>query len=80
MADVDWDDPCAALVALRPVYFRLMSGAVVEEVKHKGKTVRYSAANLRALGREIARLESACAARTGARPPRHAIRFGGVLK
>lgn len=80
MADpVDWSDPCAALAALRPVYYALLSGSQAETVEFANaqgaaRRVTYTKVNLAALATEIGRLDGLCAAKTtGSRPRRHAI-------
>jgi len=81
MADtIDWDDPCAALAALRAAQRTLALGGAVAEVTHRGKTVKYAKSDGPGLGRETARLEGECAASIGqtVRPVRFAIRAGGV--
>lgn len=78
-AETDWGDPCAALAALRPAYYALVSGRQVQTLTHNGKTVTYARADIPRLANEIARLESACAAQTSgaaARPRRFAITAG----
>ena len=80
MADlVDWVDPCAALAALRQVYYALLSGSQAETVEFANahgaaRRVTYTKVNLAALASEIGRLDAACRARSPtARPRRHAI-------
>ncbi len=76
---IDWDDPCAALGALREAQRKLATGGVAE-VTHRGKTVKYAKGDSHWLAREIARLTDECAASLGSpvRPTRFAIRAGGV--
>lgn len=77
---VDWEDPCAALAALRAARRSLSMGGAVAEVTHRGKTVKYAKGDSGWLDREIERLTPLCAASLGqtVRPTRFAIRAGGV--
>lgn len=77
---VDHTDPCAALDALRPIYYALLGGTQAQEVEFRSgngsaRRVLYSTANIDALKAEMARLESQCAARSGRRR-QHAIIAG----
>lgn len=77
---VDTADPCAMVTALDAVRLRLIAGESVAETQIKsavtGEMVRFQAADLAALEREIARYRDLCAAASGQRPSRRAIRAG----
>lgn len=82
MPDIDYSDPCAVLEKLRPIYYKLLGGEKEEEFEFASgngqrRRVRYTAANLGELKKEITRLEAACAKKRGERPRRHAIVPGG---
>lgn len=67
-------DPCARLAALREARDQVMTGgAVVEAEFEQGngtrRRVKYSAANLDLLSREIIAASDACAALSGGRRP-----------
>lgn len=77
MSDTDWSDPCAALAALEPAYYALISGQQVAELRHNGKIIVNHKTNPDVLGREIARLRRACDAANGLQRGRQfAIRAG----
>lgn len=70
-------DPCAALTALRPVYFDLLLNPAVKVVKFRDRTVEYGGSNLKEIAALMAQLESDCAAKTGKTARRFAITAGG---
>jgi hypothetical protein len=77
VSTVDWTDPCAALAALRPAYYALISGEQVAELRHNGKVIVNHKTKAETLAAEIAKLEIACAASKGEqRGKRFAIRAG----
>lgn len=69
-------DPCATLLLLRPAYMKLLLEGTVQEITFRDRTVRYAKADLSGWRALIARLESECAAKTGAGRPRFAIKAG----
>lgn len=80
MADIwdtlDYDNPCAVLAVLRPIYYRLRSGQRVVEVQHQDTRTRFDQTSLKDLGEQIAQLTLECqAAQTGV-SRRHAIIAG----
>ncbi len=73
---VDWSDPCAALAALRPAYYEVLSGKGVASVQFMDRTVTYSRADLKSLLSEIRRLEGLCPSTPGGQRRRFAITAG----
>lgn len=72
----DWNDPCAALAALKPAYYQAMAGGVILEVRFGTEWTKYSPANFDKLEALILRLEASCAKAKGERPKRFAFRLG----
>lgn len=72
-------DPCARLAALREIRDRVLTGGAVTEAEFEQgngvrRRVKYTAANMDALNREIIAASDACAATRGVcRPGRFAI-------
>lgn len=71
-------DPCARATALRAVRDKLITGATAVESEQEGgngtrRRVKWTAANLTALDREISVAESACSLNGGGRPKRFAM-------
>lgn len=68
---VDQDDLCALYQALYAVKLRIMAGEQVEELSVMSpvtrETVRFSAANAKALDAELTRLAAACSLKSGMR-------------
>lgn len=79
-ATVDADSPCALAKALTAVRLKIVTGGGISEYRTQdfngGRTIRYSAANLKALDDEIARQTDLCTQSTGGRKARFAIRAG----
>lgn len=78
---IDYDDPCAVLAELKPAYYSLIRGEKAVSVRiatgnGTTKEVTYQKADVATLRGEIARLEAACAKKTG-RSRRFAIISGG---
>lgn len=69
-------DPCAALMALRPVYMRLQIEGTVQRITFRDRTTEFHAPQVKELGSLIARLEGECAAIKGRARPRQAITGG----
>ena len=80
---IDPADPCAAANALRDVYYKLIAGQAAMIVSFKGgptgveRSVTYHKADSAALVAELRRFEDLCAATTGGKPKRFAVRAGG---
>lgn len=66
-------DPCAALMALRPQYMRLMAGEAEVEIRYRDRTVKMQEADKSALASLISQLEGECNAKRGRAPRRFAI-------
>lgn len=80
MADIwdtlDYDDPCATLAVLRPVYYRLLAGQKVVELQHGDTSTRFDQTNLTQLAEQVRQLTSACKAATTGKTQRHATIAG----
>lgn len=84
MAKIDYDllfggeeyDPCAAVRALRPALMKLRAQGQVQEVKFRDRDLKFGRADADDLQALVSQLESECAAKTGKRSPRRAIRAG----
>ena len=78
---VDWTDSCARATALRAAYYELVAGGEamvrIKNGEHE-QEVRYSAASLTTLQRELRIAEAECATKNGTTPPRYAIRGGAM--
>lgn len=75
---IEQDDPCLRAKQLRAIRDDIMLGKNVAETDFEAgngtrRRVKFSAANLTMLNREIADADAACAARNGGRPRRFAI-------
>lgn len=73
--EVDWNDPCARAEALRRSYYDIVSG-LEKRVRFGDREVWYSGENLIDLKKELRLAEEQCAAKSGGRPRRYAIRAG----
>ncbi len=79
------NDPCATATALRQVYANIIAGQAGQTVTFKAgpngveRTVTYHNANATALLGLIRDYERKCAARSGSRPQRYAMRGGGRI-
>lgn len=76
---VDWTDPCARATALREAYYALVQGGETQVRVRNGEheqEVRYGAASLATLKRELAQAEAECARKNGTGGGRFAIRAG----
>ncbi len=67
-------DPCGRLLSLREIRDQIMTGQAVSEAEFEQgngtrRRVKYSAANLDLLNREIIAASDACAAQSGGRRP-----------
>lgn len=84
MADIDFDalfggeefDPCAALQALRPAYFKAQTIKEPQKVEFRERSVWFYPADFKAWGNVMRQLESECAAKRGQAAPRGAIVAG----
>ncbi|MDQ0510888.1 gpW family head-tail joining protein [Ancylobacter amanitiformis] len=77
---VEQYDPCAALVALRPAYMRLMAGGQVEKVSFRDRETWFAKSDVAEFKLLIDRLESECAEKRGCGPTRFAIRAGAPAR
>lgn len=73
---IDMRDPCALWPKLQEVYDRLLAGEQVVEARFGTDQKRWQPTDMRALAARITALKSECAAKSGGRPRRHAIRAG----
>ena len=77
---VDWTDPCARATALREAYFALVSGdreSLIRTRTGEGeREVRFQAANLDTLKRELTAAEAECKAVADGKPRRFAFTAG----
>ena len=64
---VDIEDPCAVVTALRKVELSIVTGGGVIRAKFGDDDVQFSTANMSALRDLIDRYERLCAAKTGQR-------------
>jgi hypothetical protein len=69
-------DPCAALVALRPAYMKLISGGTLARVTFRDRTTEWHKTDLNEFAALIRQLESECAAKRGRTSSRKAITAG----
>lgn len=60
-------DPCAALVALRPAYMKLLAGGTVARISFRDRTTEWHRTDLTAFTALITQLEADCAAKRGRR-------------
>lgn len=78
-------DPCGTAAALRQAYADLIGGGTALTVTHKSgpngveKSVTYNRADPNRLLMLVREWESKCAAASGARPRRFAMRTGGRI-
>lgn len=86
LGGVSVNDPCALAQKLRAVRLELIAGQGIARTEVAGRSVYFTAGNLAALEKEIARLDSECAAASGTtlKPSttprtRRAIRFNPYL-
>jgi hypothetical protein len=75
---IEQDDPCERAKQLKVIRDKLITGQGVAEYEFEAgngqrRRVKYSAASLDQLNREIAAAENACAISQGKRPRRFAI-------
>lgn len=81
---IDETDPCAAAIALRAVYARLVAGEQREEVEFRAgpngvqRRVTYSKGDPNRLLALIREYEAKCTASQGGKPRRYALRGGGI--
>lgn len=81
---IDETDPCAAAVQLREVYTNIVAGKAAMTVSFKAgasgveRSVTYNKADPDRLLKVIRGYEAQCAALTGCRPARYALRGGGM--
>ena len=68
-------DPCDALKALRPAYYKLVAEGGVQRVTFRDRTVEMRGGDATAMAGIIRQLESECAAKSGVRT-RFAITAG----
>ena len=68
-------DPCEALKALRPAYFKLVAEGGVQRVTFRDRTVEMRGGDATAMAAIITKLEGECAAKSGQRA-RFAITAG----
>lgn len=73
---VDMDDPCSLATVLKAHRLTVIAGGTVTMSQHGETRMQFSAANLNALDREIAKAEDACTQSTGGRKARFAMRAG----
>ncbi len=77
-------DPCGAVAQLRAAYASIVAGEKAETITFKAGTqgveraVTYHEADAAALLRLIREYEAKCAVAQGRRPPRFALRGGGI--
>lgn len=58
-------DPCSALAAIRPAYYRLMAGGGEQKIEFRDRAVWYQPTQVTALGALVRQLEAECAAKNG---------------
>lgn len=83
---IDEADPCAAAAALRQVHYRMVAGQAAQSVTFRGgpngteRQVVYHKADVAGLLRLIRDFEDKCAAASGGKPRRFALRAGGMIR
>lgn len=58
--DPDWDDPCAVLAWLQPIYYKVLAGKQTVMIGHDGSQVSYNQTNARSLAALMRDLQSQC--------------------